>query len=127
MRVGNLRSPRIGAYITCVTGEEPVVSFRVLHSVLQFAVGGFVQVFDDSGSCPLCARKVRLHIINKYSQALGSKAKVQRIAIARFRGVEHHPGVAQAHLSAREGVTIAIVLDESERLRQPFDRAGRSL
>jgi hypothetical protein len=45
---GNGRAPFIRAYIAKVSREEPVMALKVFHSVLPFAVDGFVQFLNDS-------------------------------------------------------------------------------
>ena len=40
-------SPFVRAYVAGVSRKEPVVAIEVLHAVLQFAVFGLVEIFND--------------------------------------------------------------------------------
>ena len=50
--------------------EQPVVPLKVLDTVLQFAVHGFVKVFDDFGTRRFGSRVVCLHIFYENGEAL---------------------------------------------------------
>ena len=43
-------SPLVGAQIVGMAREKPMVAVEVLDSILEFAINGFVKVFDYFGS-----------------------------------------------------------------------------
>lgn len=109
------------------------MAFQVFDSILPLAVGGLVQVLHDPGACRPRSFEVRIHILDEYGEALRSIPGVRRTiappprGIERPRAIEHDPGIAKMHLRALYRLAIAVVLDETERFREPDHRIGNTL
>jgi len=83
--VGGLRdcgAPLGGADVAGVAGEEPVVAREIFGGVLEFAVGGFMEVFDDFCASGFGALEVGFEIFDEDGEALGVCAELGGSAAA---------------------------------------------
>ena len=79
-----LRSPLVGAQVSSVPREEPVVAVEIEGGVLVLAVDGLVEVFDDGGSGGLCVLEVGFQVFEEDGEALGSVAELCRGLLSGF-------------------------------------------
>jgi hypothetical protein len=123
-------APFIRAYVPGVPREEPVMTFKVLHSVLTFAISGLVQFLNDLGACRFSSLEVRINIVDEYCKALSLMPDLRGAGAPRSRAIEHYPGIAEMHLRAIDSpamFAITVVLGEIEYSRQPNQRLGNIL
>ena len=94
-----------------------MVSFQIPNCVLPLAVFGLVEILDDLGASRFRVGEVRVHILDEHGKRLRSEAQFRRRGT--FPASHHDAGLAETDLRAADGVAIAIVLGESERVAQP--------
>lgn len=94
------RTPFVRAHVPGVPREEPVVPFKIFHSVLPFAVFSLVQILHDLGSCRPRSFKVRVNAFDEDREALSLVADLRGAGAPWPRAIEHDPGVAEMHLRA---------------------------
>jgi hypothetical protein len=119
MREGG--APIGGVGVAGVAGEEPVVAGEILGGVLEFAVGSFVEFFDDFCAGGFGALVVIFKIFDEDGEALGVGAELGGSAAAGEGLLEHDPGVAEMELGAGGRVAVVIVQGEAENFGEPGD------
>ena len=101
------------------------MAFKVLHSVLPFAVFGLVQVLHNLGPSRLRFFKVRINIVEEYCEALSMMPDLRRAGTPWPGVIKHYPGIAEMHLRAVDPpawLAVTVVLGETECGRQPNER-----
>ena len=66
-------------------------------------------------------------VVDENGEALGSEAELRWGARVGADVEDHEPGVAEIELRAADGVTVAVVLGESEYAGEPDDCIGNVL
>lgn len=117
-------APLGGADVAGVVGKEPMVAGEVFGGVLEFAVFGLVEFFDNFCASGFGALIVGFYIFDEDGEALSVRAQLGGSAAACEGLLEHDPGVAQMELSAGGRVAVMVVLDETERFGEPGGGLG---
>ncbi len=95
-----------------MAGEEPAVAVEVFGCVLEFAVLGFVQVFDDLCAFGFGVGVVGFDVFDEDGEVLGLEAELCR-ARAAARVCDHDVRLTEMHLRAAGGA-VTVVLREAE-------------
>jgi hypothetical protein len=119
--IGDLCAPICRAQVACVPGEDPLVAFQVFHAELQFAIDGFLKLFNDGGSGSAEAVKTAFDIFDKDRERLGAAAGFNGSGPARTHRGDHDPRPAQMQLRAGHGIAVAEVLHETKDPDEPVD------
>ena len=117
-------APLGGADVAGVAREEPVVAGEILGGVLEFAVFGLVEVFDDFCVGGSGAFEVGSESFDENGEALGVGAQLGGGAAAVSDLRDHDSGVAQVELGAVGGVAVAVMLGKTEYFGEPGDGLG---
>ena len=104
-----------------MAGKEPVVAVEVEGGVLELAVDGLMEVFDECYAGGPGALEVGFDIIEKNCEALGCVAELRRALKAGLRPIDHDDGAAEVELGSADGVAVTVVLGESEVGGEPGD------
>ena len=64
--------------------KDPEMTFEILHSVLKFAIHGFVKLFHEPNSRGFHFAMMRIDVIEKNRKALQVVAKFRRGSSIRF-------------------------------------------
>src|SRR5271163_4299518 len=100
-------SPLVGAQIAGMPREKPMVAVEVLDSILEFAINGFVKVFDYFGSFRFCSGVVCVDIVQEDRQRLRAVSHLRRSRPIRCV-LDHDAGSSGIHLGAAQWLAVAI-------------------
>jgi hypothetical protein len=117
-------SPFVGAKVTRMAREKPVMSVQVDNAVLQFAIDGLVEIFHNRGASRFRSLEMCVYILDKHGKALRSVAKICGHRRTCRRSLQHYPGVTKVHLRAADQAvtTVVVMLAESEDSCEPYHR-----
>lgn len=70
------RSPFIGAKVTRMLGEKPVMSIQIDDAVLPFSIDCFVEILHNCGAFQFRSFEMSVDIVDKHGKTLRSIAEI---------------------------------------------------
>jgi hypothetical protein len=98
-----------------------MVAIEVFGRVLQFSINSLMQIFEEANSGRFSLLEMGVNVLDEDREALCSKAKLLRSCVLVPDLLEHDPGVAGSHLRSANRISAAVMLNESERLAEPYE------
>ena len=96
-----------------------MVAIEVFGSVLQLSIDSLMQIFEEGSSGRFGLLEMGVNVVDEHRETLCPEAKLLRSCVPGL--FQHDPGAAGGHLRSADRIAVAVMLNKSERLAEPYN------